>query len=33
MKTFGKLNCLVNNSAMQEICQDLVDIDLSVVEK
>ncbi|KAK4950129.1 hypothetical protein LTR17_004825 [Elasticomyces elasticus] len=33
MKVFGKLNVLVNNSAMQEICQDLVDIDLEVVEK
>jgi len=33
MKVFGKLNVLVNNSAMQEICNDLRDIDLSVVEK
>ncbi|EMC98127.1 hypothetical protein BAUCODRAFT_105180 [Baudoinia panamericana UAMH 10762] len=33
IKTFGKLNVLVNNAAMQEICQDLVDIDLAVVEK
>jgi len=33
VKTFGKLNVLVNNSAMQEICQDLVDINLEVVEK
>ncbi|KAK4539833.1 hypothetical protein LTR36_010294 [Oleoguttula mirabilis] len=33
MEKFGKLNVLVNNSAMQEICQDLVDIDLEVVEK
>jgi len=33
MKVFGKLNVLVNNSAMQEICNDVVDIDLEVVEK
>ncbi|KAK5136163.1 hypothetical protein LTR08_004000 [Meristemomyces frigidus] len=33
MKKFGKLNVLVNNAAMQEICQDLIDIDLAVVEK
>jgi NAD(P)-dependent dehydrogenase (short-subunit alcohol dehydrogenase family) len=33
MKTFGKLNVLVNNSAMQEICEDLKDIDLDVVQK
>lgn len=33
MKKFGKLNILVNNSAMQEICQDLIDIDLATVEK
>ncbi|KAF2142038.1 uncharacterized protein K452DRAFT_227474 [Aplosporella prunicola CBS 121167] len=33
MKAFGKLSVLVNNSAMQEICEDLRDIDLSVVEK
>lgn len=33
MKAFGKLSCLVNNSAMQEICNDLRDIDLAVVEK
>ena len=33
MKTFGKLNVLVNNSAMQEICEDVKDIDLDVVEK
>lgn len=33
LKAFGKLNVLVNNSAMQEICQDHADIDLSVVEK
>ena len=30
---FGKLNVLVNNSAMQEICEDLRDINLEVVEK
>jgi len=33
IKTFGKLNVLVNNSAMQEICEDLKDIDLKTVEK
>ena len=33
MKAFGKLSVLVNNSAMQEICNDLKDIDLGVVEK
>ncbi|KAK5950069.1 hypothetical protein OHC33_008784 [Knufia fluminis] len=33
VKIFGKLNVLVNNSAMQEICQDLKDIDLGTVEK
>ncbi|KAF2265460.1 NAD(P)-binding protein [Lojkania enalia] len=33
IKAFGRLNVLVNNSAMQEICNDLQDIDLSVVEK
>ena len=33
METFGKLSVLVNNSAMQEICEDLKDIDLGVVEK
>lgn len=33
VQKFGKLNILVNNSAMQEICQDLKDIDLNSVEK
>ena len=33
LKAFGKLSVLVNNSAMQEICQDLKDIDLATVEK
>lgn len=33
MKVFGKLNILVNNSAMQEVCPELKDIDLDVVEK
>ncbi|KAH9825577.1 putative oxidoreductase [Teratosphaeria destructans] len=33
MKKFGKLNILVNNAAMQEICEDFKDIDLAVVEK
>ena len=33
INTFGKLSVLVNNSAMQEICNDLKDIDLEVVEK
>jgi len=33
VETFGKLSVLVNNSAMQEVCQDLKDIDLSVVER
>jgi len=30
---FGKLSVLVNNSAMQEICNDFAEIDLAVVEK
>ena len=29
----GRLNVLVNNSAMQEICNDIVGIDLETVEK
>lgn len=33
MKTFGKLSVLVNNSAMQVVCEDLKDIDLDVTEK
>lgn len=33
MATFGKLNILVNNAAMQEMCENLQDIDLNVVEK
>lgn len=33
MKMFGKLSVLVNNSAMQEICMDIADINLDVVEK
>ena len=33
MKAFGKLSVLVNNSAMQEMCDDLKDISLDVVEK
>jgi NAD(P)-dependent dehydrogenase (short-subunit alcohol dehydrogenase family) len=33
MKVFGKLNVLVNNSAMQEVCEDVKDIDLDIVEK
>lgn len=33
MKAFGKLSVLVNNSAMQEVCNDMIDIDLAVVEK
>lgn len=33
MKVFGKLSALVNNSAIQEVCNDLIDIDLDVVEK
>ncbi len=33
MSKFGKLSVLVNNSAMQEICNDLSQIDLAVVEK
>jgi NAD(P)-dependent dehydrogenase (short-subunit alcohol dehydrogenase family) len=32
MKVFGKLNILVNNSAMQEVCENLEDIDLDAVE-
>ncbi|KAF2150459.1 NAD(P)-binding protein [Myriangium duriaei CBS 260.36] len=33
LKVHGKLNVLINNSSMQEICQDHKDIDLDVVEK
>lgn len=33
MQQFGKLSVLVNNAAMQEMCDDLKDINLSVVEK
>lgn len=33
MKAFGKLSVLVNNSAMQEICNDIRDISLDVVER
>jgi NAD(P)-dependent dehydrogenase (short-subunit alcohol dehydrogenase family) len=33
MAKFGKLSVLVNNSAMQEVCNDFADIDLGVVEK
>ncbi|KIW86296.1 hypothetical protein Z517_01691 [Fonsecaea pedrosoi CBS 271.37] len=33
MNKFGKLSVLVNNSAMQEICNDIEDINLGVVEK
>ena len=33
METFGKISVLVNNSAMQEMCEDLKDINLDVVEK
>lgn len=33
MKAFGKLSVLVNNSAMQETCNDIRDINLDVVEK
>jgi len=33
MQTYGKLSVLVNNSAMQEACPDLKDIDLGVVEE
>ncbi|KAI6829655.1 NAD(P)-binding protein [Hortaea werneckii] len=33
VKKFGKLNVLVNNAAMQEICRDLKDINLESVEK
>lgn len=33
MKMFGKLSVLVNNSAMQEICEDITAINLDVVEK
>ena len=33
VKKFGKLNVLVNNAAMQEACDDLIDIDLAAVEK
>jgi len=30
---FGKLSVLVNNAAMQEMCEDIADINLGVVEK
>lgn len=33
MNMFGKLSVLVNNSAMQEICEDITQIDLDVVKK
>jgi len=33
MKAFGKMSILVNNSAMQEVCQDITDINLDAVEK
>ncbi|KAL1301523.1 hypothetical protein AAFC00_005766 [Neodothiora populina] len=33
IKVHGKLNILVNNSSMQEACEDIKDIDMSVVEK
>lgn len=33
VKVFGKLSVLANNSAMQETCNDLGDINLDVVEK
>lgn len=33
VKAFGKLNVLVNNSAMQEICNEFRDINLEAVEK
>ena len=32
MKIFGKLSILVNNSAMQETCNDMKDINLDIVE-
>ncbi|KAK4935750.1 hypothetical protein LTR10_023250 [Elasticomyces elasticus] len=33
MQKFGKMSVLVNNAAMQEICEDLAQIDMKVVEK
>lgn len=33
MSVHGRLNVLVNNSSMQEICEDHKDIDIAVVEK
>jgi len=33
MEVFGQLDILVNNSAMQEMCEDITQIDLAVVEK
>lgn len=33
IQAFGKLNVLVNNSAHQEICEDIADINLDFVEK
>ncbi|ETI21606.1 hypothetical protein G647_07953 [Cladophialophora carrionii CBS 160.54] len=33
MSKFGKLSVLVNNAAMQEMCEDISNIDLAVTEK
>jgi len=33
MKAFGKMSVLVNNAAMQEVCNDMAEINLDVVEK
>lgn len=33
LNMFGKLSVLVNNSAMQEICEDITEINLDIVEK
>ena len=33
MAKFGKLSILVNNAAMQEMCEDISNIDLAVTEK
>ncbi|KAK5111893.1 hypothetical protein LTR62_004625 [Meristemomyces frigidus] len=33
VQTFGRINVLVNNAARQEMCMDIVDIDLEVTQK
>lgn len=33
MQIHGKINVLVNNASMQEVCKDHADIDMDVVQK